>query len=656
MSSPTIGSGCSSTLSDAATITFTAKGTKQDAHVTRDDLLSEVAKIVANKPFATWLTQNKFTVTPDVSADTSVSAIWLSQLIHQQAIDSLFASRHLTVSAAVAASAAKDVVNIFPLPTIYPAFDATFRNTLTARQARTEALLASFTDTSDAAGQAFYNTHKSQFACASGKNVAHILVATQAKAQLILNQLKAGAKFATLAQQDSTDAAKRSTRRPAGLPDPQRVRPAVPIRGGDSTDRNSDRSGALPVRIPRHLGDTRDDQLRRGPLSGACRTHNAGPNRGTSGDRRVVEGVQGASRSPVRDLGTHPKRARSSRLSGHPTETAGAEHPTQRHEPDDRDDATRRESRRRPRNAVNGGEAARRGRRARTGGRGPAPSRCARAALERVPIRFVRTARHPAVDDLARDGIHLEALDLLYDQADDLDTVYAAIADRVVETAREVGEIVYAVPGSPTIAERSVELVRAAGIDVELIPGISFVDLAWWRLGIDPMHGARVVDARAFAVDAAGSIGPMLIAQADSQLVCSEVKLALLDSLPPEHDITVLQRLGLPDERIFTVALADLDRTVEADHLTSLFVDTANIAVGPALARLVALTRTAPRPGRMSVGRRADTPQLAPPRARRGLRGCRGDRGAPRRRTVGRHPDRRRTTRSKTNSATCCSR
>ena len=120
----------------------------------------------------------------------------------------------------------------------------------------------------------------------------------------------------------------------------------------------------------------------------------------------------------------------------------------------------------------------------------------ARAALERVPVRFVRTARHPAVDDLARDGIDLEPLDLLYDRADDLDTVYAAIADRVVETAREQGEIVYAVPGSPTIAERSVELIRAAGLDVELIPGLSFVDLAWWRLGIDPMHGARGTRAR----------------------------------------------------------------------------------------------------------------------------------------------------------------
>ena len=214
----------------------------------------------------------------------------------------------------------------------------------------------------------------------------------------------------------------------------------------------------------------------------------------------------------------------------------------------------------------------------------------ARAALERVPIRFVRTARHPAVEDLARDGIDLESLDLLYDRADDLDTVYAAIADRVVETARERGEIVYAVPGSPTIAERSVELVRAAGIDVELIPGISFVDLAWWRLGIDPMRGARVVDGRAFAIDAAGASGPMLVAQCDSQLVCSDVKLALLESLPPDHEVTVLQRLGLPDERIFTVALADVDRDVEPDHLTSLFVDTGDAAVGPELARLLALT------------------------------------------------------------------
>jgi tetrapyrrole methylase family protein / MazG family protein len=221
----------------------------------------------------------------------------------------------------------------------------------------------------------------------------------------------------------------------------------------------------------------------------------------------------------------------------------------------------------------------------------------ARAALERVPVRFVRTARHPAVVDLARDGIELEPLDLLYDSADDLDAVYAAIADRVVETARERGEIVYAVPGSPTVAERSVELVRAAGLEIELIPGISFVDLAWWRLDIDPMHGARVVDARSFAIDAAGASGAMLLAQCDSRQVCSEVKLALLETLAPDHEVTVLQRLGLADEHVFTVALADLDREVEPDHLTSLFVDTGDAAVGPELARLLALTERLRGPG-----------------------------------------------------------
>ncbi|HEY5076135.1 MAG TPA: SAM-dependent methyltransferase, partial [Acidimicrobiia bacterium] len=124
----------------------------------------------------------------------------------------------------------------------------------------------------------------------------------------------------------------------------------------------------------------------------------------------------------------------------------------------------------------------------------------ARAALQRVPVRYVRTSRHPAVDELAREGLALEPLDLLYDTGDDLDTVYAAIAARVVAAAQEHGEVAYAVPGSPSVAERTVVLLRGVGIDIEIVPGLSFADLAWNRLGVDPMTGARVVDARSFTV------------------------------------------------------------------------------------------------------------------------------------------------------------
>ncbi len=200
-----VGTGCSSTLSDAATITYSQKGESHSTAVTRDDLISEVQKIVANKPFATWLKANKFSVNKDLTTDTAVSAIWLSQLIHQKAIDELFAARKLKVTSAMSAQAAKDVVNIFPTPDIYPAFDKEFQATLAERQARTAALLASYSDTSEAAGEKYFNEHRSQFACASGRNVAHILVATEAKAQQILGEINGGASFSKLAQENSTD-------------------------------------------------------------------------------------------------------------------------------------------------------------------------------------------------------------------------------------------------------------------------------------------------------------------------------------------------------------------------------------------------------------------------------------------------------------------
>jgi tetrapyrrole methylase family protein/MazG family protein len=221
----------------------------------------------------------------------------------------------------------------------------------------------------------------------------------------------------------------------------------------------------------------------------------------------------------------------------------------------------------------------------------------ARAAIEAADVRLVRTARHPAVDDLAREGITFDALDDIYDAGDDLDVVYAAIADRVRAIAADGNTVAYAVPGNPSLAERTVSLLRAGNSDIDVVPGLSFADLAWTRLGIDPMAGARVVDAHAFAIDAAGFAGAMLLAQCDTGAVLSHVKLVLLEALQPQHDVVVLQRLGLPDELITTVALADLDRAVEPDHLTSVFVDTGETEVAGELARLVALTERLRGPG-----------------------------------------------------------
>ena len=180
---------------------------------------------------------------------------------------------------------------------------------------------------------------------------------------------------------------------------------------------------------------------------------------------------------------------------------------------------------------------------------------------------------------------------------ENLDAVYVSIVDALVEAASTNGEICYAVPGSPTVAERTVGMLRERDVELEVIAGMSFADLAWVRLGVDPLNGARVVDAGKLAVEAAGATGRLLIAQSDSKAVLSDVKLALLESLDPDHTVTVLQRLGLADEHVFEVRLADLDRTFEPDHLTSVFVDTGTTAIAPELARLVALAERLRGPG-----------------------------------------------------------
>ena len=212
-----------------------------------------------------------------------------------------------------------------------------------------------------------------------------------------------------------------------------------------------------------------------------------------------------------------------------------------------------------------------------------------RDAIEQTSRRFVRTRRHPAAVAVAP----AESFDDLYDQASSFEEVYRAIVDRLVAEARAgVGDVLYAVPGSPLVAERTVELLRAVpDLDLEVLVGLSFADLAWDRVGVDPLTaGVRLVDGRGFATDAAGERGPLLVAQCDTVPVLSDIKLAALDAVDrsvaggADEKVVVLQRLGLPEERVFEVAWAELDHAVVPDHLTSLYV----AEMGAPIAREVA--------------------------------------------------------------------
>ena len=217
----------------------------------------------------------------------------------------------------------------------------------------------------------------------------------------------------------------------------------------------------------------------------------------------------------------------------------------------------------------------------------------ARQAIERVPpsARFLRTLVHPSAEVVGAD----HAFDHHYDASDTFAEVYPRIVEDLIDAANDQGEVLYAVPGSPRVLERTVDLLAEAAsagrIELEVLPALSFVDLAWVRLGVDPYEqGARLVDGHRFAVAAAGERGPLLVAHCHNQRVLSDIKLAV--DRPPTAPVVLLQRLGLPDEAVTSVDWADLDRTVQADHLTSLWIPELAAPVSGEVAAFVELVAT----------------------------------------------------------------
>lgn len=218
------------------------------------------------------------------------------------------------------------------------------------------------------------------------------------------------------------------------------------------------------------------------------------------------------------------------------------------------------------------------------------------ALIERIPRRHLRTSIHPSahlVTDASGGAI---SHDDLYESADTFDDVYAEIVERLLTDARDHDEILYAVPGSPLILERTVRLLQqrcpTEGVALDIRPAMSFLDVAWARLRIDPVEvGVRLVDGHDFDTAAAGESGPLLVAHTHANWVLSDIKLAVDD--PPDHDeaVTILHALGTPGERIIETTWADLDRTIDADHLTSIYIPRLGVPVGQHYVRFHQLTR-----------------------------------------------------------------
>lgn len=188
---------------------------------------------------------------------------------------------------------------------------------------------------------------------------------------------------------------------------------------------------------------------------------------------------------------------------------------------------------------------------------------------------ILRTAVHPSVSELKKAGIKFTSCDDFYETGASFDEVYKKIVEFVLdEGARQ--EVIYAVPGSPLVAERTVVMLReqakARSLPLKILPAMSFLDLAYVELELDPISGLRIIDSLDFEALADAGKYPLMITQVYSQLIASDIKINLMEVLSDEAQLYFLRNLGLPDEVCLPIKLYELDRQPHIDHLTSVFI------------------------------------------------------------------------------------
>ncbi|MBO6202381.1 MAG: tetrapyrrole methylase, partial [Selenomonas sp.] len=189
---------------------------------------------------------------------------------------------------------------------------------------------------------------------------------------------------------------------------------------------------------------------------------------------------------------------------------------------------------------------------------------------------ILRTKIHPTVAALDEAGITYTTYDGYYEEAADFETLYRSIATNLLKKAEELDNLVYVVPGSPLVAERTVVLLRDmakdTSVEVDIRPGMSFVEVMYTRLGIDPVEGLTILDALDIETLKEAPAQALIITQVYSQPIASDAKLMLMDLYPDEYEITYIHNLAMADESIRQIPLYELDRQPDLDHLTSLYI------------------------------------------------------------------------------------
>ena len=190
---------------------------------------------------------------------------------------------------------------------------------------------------------------------------------------------------------------------------------------------------------------------------------------------------------------------------------------------------------------------------------------------------YFRTEKHPTVDYLKSIRIQFETYDDKYEQYNNFDDVYKAIAEDLIQKHELYGEVIYGVPGHPLVAETSVklliELCEKEGTHIEVFPAVSFIDAVIESLKLDPIEGLKIIDAFDIKNQVLDKRVGLLITQVYNKFIATDVKLNLLEYYKDDMEIFFVRAAGVKGlESTRKIKLYELDRQEDTDYLTSIYI------------------------------------------------------------------------------------
>jgi tetrapyrrole methylase family protein/MazG family protein len=199
---------------------------------------------------------------------------------------------------------------------------------------------------------------------------------------------------------------------------------------------------------------------------------------------------------------------------------------------------------------------------------------------------YLRTSKHPSVDDIPVHTIHF---DEWYRLAADPEQLYDLVAAKIVDLGqRDIG-VTYAVPGHPYVGETTVPRILALAekqqVPVTIIPGLSFIEPTMTLLGINALDNLQIIDAIEMTHQYYPPINPdkpALIGciYGQEREVIEKVTQLLLNAYRDDFDVTMIRGAGTAFESLSVVPLAELEQQPDWDETVTLYLpaDESNVS------------------------------------------------------------------------------